>query len=143
MTLFVLISSSWYGSALASDSLDTGNTYCYQPCIVTLEGLLTKSPQRIKFDDRKLGDFYLIKLRSSINIIPNTAGKDTANTDEFHDVKELQVAFDPSKIKKSVIDGYLGQNVVVEGFLYEQEASTQQTPVLIFLQKIRAVIPKR
>lgn len=116
-------------------------TYFYEPSSVRLVGkLVTQRAAYESFSDSHSRegseDIFLLELNDPINIKPDPSKKpdpDSADIDVYSNVKELQVAFDPSKLK---LDSYKDKNVVVEGYLYESDTGNQKTEVLIFAKRL-------
>jgi len=120
-----------------SDCRYASNWYYYEPCVVRLSGhLVTKIEygppdygEHPKTDRR--GTIYVLLLDKPINVKGNPANE--LDGDSFTDVKAIQLAFDPSKMK---IDGYVGKKVTAEGELFEAETGHHYTQVLMWLHNL-------
>lgn len=116
-------------------------SYFYEPSTVRLAGKLLAKPSeyesfsnvRSKISSENI---FILKLHVPIDVKPDPRKEldsNEINVDEYKSVREMQVAFDPSKLR---LDSYVNKDVVIEGYLYERDTGDQKTNVLIFLNKI-------
>ncbi len=138
IAVVLTITFSFAYSALAK-KLDhqTGSWFCYEPCIVQLTGTLTT---QIKYAQPNYGEnpktdvkgkIYVLVPTKSINVKGNPYG--VLDTDSFVSVKEIQLAFDPSKVQ---LDNYIGKKIKVKGKLFEAITGHNYTNVLMMVIEV-------
>lgn len=123
--------------ASASSPTSVKKWLCYEPCVVQLTGKLTK---RMKYGQPNYGEnpktdarvkIYVLLLEKPVNVKGDPSND--LDSDTFKDIKAIQLAFDPSKIKLS---GYVGKQVTVKGTLFEAETGHHYTKVLMMVHQL-------
>ncbi len=123
---------------LAIGSLaETTKTYSVYPKIVELKGFIITKKVHGTFDEDPKGplyDIYILKLLNPINVKGNP--KDLANSDDYDDVREIQLL--TTKIKVSY-KKFINKKVKARAFLYERSRGDDYTDVLMEIKSIRII----
>lgn len=111
---------------------------CYKPCKVKLTGHLVTQYESYQKDvgNESFGNgenIYVLHLIDPVTVNADPASD--SNLDSFQHVIEIQVSFDPTKIR---IDKYIDKKVSIEGWLYEANTGHHYTDVLIHMTRIRS-----
>jgi hypothetical protein len=101
---------------------------------VELHGILVLLPEQntYLYIKEKVIHVYALKLDNPVDVVGDP--KSEVNIDSFKDIRELQLAFDPTKMN---LDKFVGKDVSVTGTLEESVTIHQYTKVYLAIGKIR------